>query len=388
MAILGGIFWSGVYLGYQKIVKESFFTCPQKETPFDLSLFWEAEKILKENYVEKEKLDPKDLLYGAIKGMVRSLQDPYTVFFTPKESKRFLEDISGEFEGVGMEIGIRDGQLLVIAPLEGTPAFKAGLRAGDKIIKIDGKSTQGISLEEAVNLIRGPRGTKVVLTILRENWTEPQDFEIVRAKIEIPSLKLEWKENDIVYVKIYEFTEKADYKFRKAALQIFSKKPRGIILDLRNNPGGYLEVATNIAGWFLEKGKIVAIEEFGDGRRKMYLSPGPAKLKDYPLVILINEGSASGSEILAAALREQKGVILVGEKSFGKGSVQEMKTLSDKSSLKITVAKWLTPKGNLIEKKGLEPDIKVKAKEKDFEKGIDSQLEKALWVLEEILAKK
>ncbi|MDI6603418.1 MAG: S41 family peptidase [Patescibacteria group bacterium] len=357
--------------------------CPPEE--IDFSLFWEAYHKLQKKFVDKEKFDIQKIIYGAISGMVQSLQDPYTIFLSPEETKRFIEDTKGFFEGVGMEIGIRKGQLQVIAPLEGTPAQRAGLRAGDKIMKIDNKSTVDMTIEEAVNLIRGPKGTEVTLTIFREGWEKTREFKITRAIIEIPSLKWEIKDNDIAYLKLYQFTEKADVDFKTASFEILNSSAKKIILDLRNNPGGYLEVAQAISGWFLEKGQIVTIEDFGEGKeQKKYLAEGPSRLLEYPLVVLINEGSASGSEILAGALRDNRGIILIGEKTFGKGSVQELEKLREGSSLKITVARWLTPKGELITDKGLEPDIKVEMTEEDYEKERDPQLDKAIEIIKEL----
>jgi carboxyl-terminal processing protease len=381
LLVILGSFVFGNYLGKQQVICQ---VCPPED--LDFSLFWETLDILKKKFVFQERLDYQKILYGAISGMVKSLEDPYTIFLTPEETKIFLEDVKGEFEGVGMEVGMRKGQLQVIAPLEGTPAQRAGLRAGDKIIKIGDTLTTQITLEEAVKLIRGPKGTEVVLTILREGWETPKEFKIVREVIEIPSLKWELKdigeEKPIVYLKLYHFSEKAKYAFKKAANEILKTPAQKIILDLRNNPGGYLEVAQDIAGWFLEKGEIVVIEDFGEKKeRKIYYAEGNAKLLSYPLVVLINQGSASGAEILAGALRDNRGIKLIGETSFGKGSVQELETLKDASSLKITVAKWLTPKGDLITDKGLEPDIKVEMTEEDYEEGRDPQLEKAIEVI-------
>jgi len=352
---------------------------------FDFSLFWETYEVLQEKFVDKGKFDNQKMLYGAIAGMVKSLGDPYTVFLDPEKTKRFVEDVRGTYEGVGMEIGIRKGQLQVIAPLEGTPAQKAGLRAGDKILEIDGNPTTDITIDEAVELIRGPKGTEVALTILRKEWDLPKEFKVKRAVIEIPSLKWELKEEEIAYIQLYQFTEKASSDFKKAALEILNSPAKKIILDVRNNPGGYLRVVQDIAGWFLEKGKMVAIEDFGKNKKNNYYkSPGPASFLDYPLVVLINEGSASGSEILAGALRDNRGVLLIGEKTFGKGSVQELEKLSGGSSLKVTVAHWLTPKGELITERGLEPDIKAEISEEDFEAGRDPQLEKAIEILKNL----
>jgi carboxyl-terminal processing protease len=381
--LIFGSFGLGIYFG-----KTQCKICPPEE--IDFSLFWEAYHKLQEKFVDKGKFDVQKMIEGAISGMVKSLEDPYTIFLNPEETKRFIEDVKGTFEGVGMEIDIKKGQLQVIAPLEGTPAQRAGLRAGDKIIKINDTLTADLTLDEAVNLIRGPKGTEVTLTIFREDWEKPKEFKIVRAVIEVPSLKWEIKRPasgypDIAYLKLYQFSEKASFDFSKAAIEILNSPAKKIILDLRNNPGGYLEVAQDIAGWFLKRREVVVIEDFGGGKeRNIYKAQGNASLVEYPTVILINQGSASGSEILAGALRDNRGILLIGEKSFGKGSVQELERLSQGSSLKITVAKWLTPKGELITDKGLEPDIKVEMTEEDYEAERDPQLDKAIEIIKNL----
>ena len=377
--LVGIIFISfglGVFYGKSQVICQ---ICPPEE--IDFSLFWEAYHKVQERFVSPEKFDIQKMIYGAISGMVKSLGDPYTIFLDPEETKRFIEDVSGTFEGVGMEIGMKKGQLQVIAPLEGTPAQRAGLRAGDKIIKINNTLSTDLTIDEAVNLIRGPKGTEVVLTIYREEWETTKEIKIIRAVIEIPSLKWELKE-DIAYLKIYQFSEKASFDFRKAAIEILDSPAEKIILDLRNNPGGYLVIAQDIAGWFLERGKIVVIENLGEVKgQKIYRAEGNALLLPYPMVILINQGSASGSEILAGALRDNRGLKIIGEKSFGKGSVQELEKLKGGSSLKITIAKWLTPKGQLITDLGLEPDLKVEMTEEDYEEERDPQLDKAIEII-------
>lgn len=373
-------FGLGIWFGKTQVICE---ICPPAE--IDFSLFWEAWNKLEEKFVDKEKFNTQEMIYGAVSGMVKSLDDPYTVFLKPEDTKRFMEDIKGAFEGVGMEIGIRNGQLQVIAPLEGTPAQKAGLRAGDKIIKVDDKPTADITTDEAVNLIRGSKGTEVILSIWRKDWGETKDIKIVRGVIEIPSLKWEIIEDNIAYLKLYHFTEKAAYDFTMAAIEILNSGTQKIILDLRNNPGGYLEVAQDIAGWFLSRGQIVVIEDFGEGQeRKEYKAEGNANLLTYSVVVLINQGSASGSEILAGALRDNRQVLLIGETTFGKGSVQELEKLKEGSSLKITIARWLTPNGELIADKGLEPDIKVEMTNEDYNEGRDPQLNKAIEIIKEL----
>jgi len=383
--IVSAAFGSGFYFGQSRlpaVPPEGIINSGLgKPDGTDFSLFWEAWNTLEKQFVDSAKIDYKKMLFGATSGMVSSLKDPYTIFMPPEETKIFKEDVSGEFQGVGIEIGIKNNVLTVIAPLEGTPAERAGLRPGDKIVEINGTSTDGMATEEAVKIIRGPRGTEVTLTILRDGWEEVKEFKIIRDVIEVPSLKWEMKNGGIAYIKIYSFSEAARWAFKKAALEVINSSAQKIVLDLRNNPGGYLEVAQDIAGWFLEDGQIVTVEDFGGKAENIeYKSNGPSSLVSYPIVILINQGSASASEILAGALRDNRGIKLIGEKSFGKGSVQELKELSE-GSLKITIARWLTPNGDLIAEKGLAPDIEIKITEEDRDKEKDPQLEKAIEIL-------
>ncbi|MDA1337535.1 MAG: S41 family peptidase [bacterium] len=351
----------------------------------DFSLFWDTWGILQEKYAKAESFDYQKMVYGAISGMVDSLEDPYTVFMEPEDSRRFQDDISGSFEGVGMEVGIRDRQLQIIAPLEGTPAKKAGLRSGDIIVKIDDSPTRSLSLDEAVSLIRGPRGTNVTLAILRDDWTETKDIVVTRATIKIVSVKWEIRKDNIAYVQLIHFSEDASGTFSAAATGILASSADRIILDLRNNPGGFLEVAVDIAGWFLERDQVVVIEDFGEeGSEVIYKAKGNGKLGSYPVIILMNQGSASASEILAGALRDHSAVALVGEKSFGKGSVQELENLTGGGALKVTVANWLTPNGDHITDIGLEPDVQVEMTPEDFASELDPQLDKALELIRDL----
>ncbi len=352
-------------------------TCAPED--IDFSLFWQSYNTLKEKFVNPGKIDNQKIIYGAISGMVKTLGDPYTVFYNPEETKKFEEQLLGIFEGIGIEIDIKNEQLVVITPLEGTPAQRSGLMAGDRVLKIDNTDASGISVDEAVSLIRGPKGTEVNLTVFRDGWKESKEIKIIRDVIKIPSLKWELLENNIAYVHIYQFSESLSSDFRKAAIEILNSPAKKIILDLRNNPGGYLEVSQYIAGWFLERGKIVVIEDFGNGKEKnIYKSEGNGEFMRYPMVALINKGSASASEILAGALRDDRDIKLIGEKSFGKGSIQEMVELKKESTIKITIAKWLTPKGVSISDVGLDPDIKSEMTEEDYKQNKDPQLEKAI----------
>lgn len=350
----------------------------------DFSLYWDVWDLLKEKYVDSKKLDANRLLYGSIKGMLQATGDPYTNFLDPEENKEFNEDITGSFEGIGAELGIKDGILTVIAPLEGTPAEKAGLRAGDKIVKIEETNTLDLNIDQAVKLIRGSKGTKVKLTILRENDEETKEIIVERDVINVKSVKLEMKDNDIAYVKIARFGEDTAAEFNSAVRSVNLRDLKGVVLDLRNNPGGYLDVAVNLASKMLPGGKVVVIEEDSAGKQKSIKSRGGNYLSDFYTVVLINEGSASASEILAGALRDNRdNVAILGEQSFGKGSVQELVTLSQNTAAKITIAKWLTPKGEQINNQGIKPDTEVKFTEDDFQNNRDPQLDKALEMLKE-----
>ncbi len=346
----------------------------------ELTLIMEAYHLIKSKFIDPGDIDRKELIHGAIRGMVDSLRDPHTTFFNLEDTKRFLEDSEGKFEGVGMEVGLRDNQFQVIAPLKGTPAYRAGLLSGDWIMKIDGVETKEMSAQEAVNLIRGPKGTEVILTILREGWNKPRDIHIIRDVIEISPLEWELIDGEIGHIKLYHFSMNANTEFKKAALDILDSPAKGIILDLRGNPGGHLDAAKQIGGWFMEKGEVFVIEDSTRGKREL-LALGPGRLSQYPIVVLINEGSASASEILAGALRDNRDVILIGQRSFGKGSIQSLERLSDGSSVKMTIARWLTPGGEVISEKGLTPDIEIEMTEEDYENDRDPQLDKALEVI-------
>lgn len=347
----------------------------------DFSLFWEAWNLVNEKYVDRAELDTQKMVFGAIEGMVKSIGDPFTVFLKAEENKRLKEDISGEFAGVGIEIGLRDEVLTVIAPLKDTPADRAGIIAGDKIFKIDDESTDGITLEEAVSKIRGRRGTKVVLTVSRkkDGKEETKEFELIRDRIKIPTAKWTKIEPDIGHIQLFSFNQNAKAELDKALNDLKKRRAdQRIILDLRNNPGGLLDLAIEISGFFLESGSVVVIEDFGNGQRDELKSRADGALKNAKVVVLINKGSASASEIVAGALHDNKGVKLIGEKTFGKGSVQQVEELRFRTSLKITVAKWLTPKGRSISEEGIEPDIKVEMTEEDTKNDKDPQLEKAI----------
>ncbi|HLD00027.1 hypothetical protein A2841_01980 [Candidatus Kaiserbacteria bacterium RIFCSPHIGHO2_01_FULL_48_10] len=349
----------------------------------DFKLFWEVwQKVKQESIVQN--INDQDLFYGAIRGIVGSLKDPYSIFLTPVETKKFNEELSGSFEGIGAEIGFNKNKILsIIAPLPGTPAERAGLKAGDMIFKINSEETGNMSLDEAVSKIRGTKGTQVILSIFREGDSEPKDYTITRDKIAIESVKWEMKksgEKDVAYVKISHFNGDTADKFAKFVLPIMQKNPQGIILDLRNNPGGFLDASVRIASHWVGSDVVVIEQEKGDKRTPLN-GGGIARFGDIPTIILVNGGSASASEIVAGALQDHGKAKLVGEKTFGKGSVQELQSLSDGSTVKLTIAKWLTPKGTSISDKGITPDVEVKITDKDFEVKLDPQLDKALELL-------
>jgi len=393
VAVLSGSYYAGYEKGVLNpkinIIKGVNNIENGKEVGVDFSLFWDAWKTIKDKFVDSDKVTNQALIYGAISGLLNATGDPYTVFMPPVDANDFNQEISGEFGGIGAELAIKQGQLTIVAPLKDTPAERARLQSGDIIVKIYDESASGLSTDEAVKKIRGEKGTEVRLTIFRESFEKPQEFKIIRDTIQVPTL--DWKmineqgkevsNNGIIYAQLYNFYEKSPILVYQMAAQAIMRNPKGIILDLRNNPGGYLEAATNIASWFLNRGDTIVSEKFQTGDNQEFKSENTGIFKDTPVVILINQGSASASEILAGALRDNRNIKLVGVKSFGKGSVQELEQLKDDSQIKITIAHWLTPKGHMIDKNGLNPDFEVKVSEQDTKDGTDSQFNKALEII-------
>ncbi len=387
--VLGASFWLGTWYGYthrpsaEKVLGIINQKSPENLQSVDMGLFWEAWARLEEKYVDRAKIDRQKMVYGAIQGLAQSLKDPYTQFFPPAETKQFQQDIKGSFGGIGAEIGIRKGVLTVIAPLKGNPAERAGIKAADSILKINDTPTADLALEEAVRMIRGEVGTKVRLLIFHEGMSKPKEYTITRETIRIVILTTEKRPDGIFVIKLNEFTENAASEFRKAMQEFADSRSQKLILDLRNNPGGYLTVAVDIASWFAPAGDIIAREHYADGKEDLYRSSGYRLLENVPTVVLVNEGSASASEIVSGALRDIRGIKLIGAKTFGKGSVQEVVDMSHDVSMKITIAKWLTPKGTEINGKGLEPDIKVEIPETPAkaDEGKDLILEKGVEVL-------
>lgn len=368
----------------------------------DFEVFWKTWNVLNEKFVPASTTAPvvntEDRVWGAIKGLAASLNDPYTVFLPPEEAKLFFENINGNFEGVGMEVGMRHEILTVIAPLKGMPAEKAGVRAGDKIVQINGTITTNLSIDKAVLMIRGKKGTAVKLTLIRENADKPVEVSIVRDVIEVPTIETEVKTHatkgggtdhtsallsNIYVLRLFSFTGDSVNDFRKSLRSFIESGTNKLVIDLRGNPGGYLEAAVDMASWFLPSGKVVVrqagskVEEDKIWRSKGY----DVFHKNLKLVILIDGGSASASEILAGALSEHGVATLVGTKTFGKGSVQELVEITPDTALKVTTARWLTPNGLSISDAGITPDVVVEVTAEDLKAGRDPQLDAAIEIL-------
>ncbi|TNF56295.1 S41 family peptidase [bacterium] len=350
----------------------------------EVKIFVETIALIKKNYVDEVK--DKDLVRGAIKGMLTSL-DPHSSFMPPEVYKELQVNTKGEFGGLGIQISIKDGVLTVIAPIEDTPAYKAGIKAGDKIIKINGKTTKDMSLHDAVTKLRGPRGTSVTITIFREGLEKPKDIKIVRDIIKIKSVKSKVIDDNIGYVKILEFQQKTGKELKKAMEKLAEEEINALILDLRNNPGGLLTSSIDVSSQFLSPDKLVVYIKDRKGEKTKYFSRKTSRVYDYPMIVLVNQGSASASEIVAGALQDWGKAVVLGTQTFGKGSVQTVIPLSDGSGLRLTTARYYTPKDRSIQAKGIEPDIAVELvsadgvkghpaiREKDLERHLDNDTE-------------
>lgn len=345
---------------------------------FVFTPFSEAKKILHEKFIGT--LDEAELSYGAVEGLVRAAGDPYTAFSDPEETKQFKETLKGSFSGIGAEMGVEGGLIVVIAPLEGSPAEKAGVKAGDIVVAIDDKNlAEDTSLDDAVRMIRGPKGTQVKLTVIHAESREKSDIIITRDDIEVQSVKSEVRDG-IAHISISSFNGDTSSKFTKAAKDAKRAGVRGIILDVRGNPGGYLDTAVDIASEFLPPNATVVIEK---GKTETtHHAKRTGSLRGIPHVVLMDQSSASASEILAGALQDNLGTELIGEKSFGKGSVQDVIDLSDGSSIRVTIAKWFTPKGTSIADEGITPTISVEDNEDTKE---DEQLMRAMEELKKLI---
>ncbi|MFA6429017.1 MAG: S41 family peptidase [Patescibacteria group bacterium] len=347
----------------------------------DFKLFWELWDTMKEKYYQQPVTD-KALFYGAMSGLAQSVGDPYTMFFEPVSAEAFQQQLAGKFQGIGAEIGLKNEQIQIIAPLPDTPAERAGLRAGDWIIKIDGTETVGMTVEKAVSLIRGDKGTKVTLSIYRPNVEKPSfDVTITRDDIQVRSVKTKMLASGLMVIEVTHFNGDTGTLFEQAVQEAKKKQPKGIILDLRNNPGGFLDMALEISGYWV--GDQIVVKERRQGKVVETLlgtvrQPAFGKI---PTVVLVNQGSASAAEIVAGALQDHGKAKLVGTKTFGKGSVQDYQSLRDGSAIKITVAEWVTPQERTINKSGLEPDIVVERTAEDYEAERDPQLDRAVGIL-------
>lgn len=388
LAISVGSFFGGLNMGKKGFVYSGhdFQIVNQNNQTHvvDYNLLWQVLDTLNQKYIDKP-IDQQKALYGAVEGAVASLGDPYTVFFDPQQYNDFKTQLAGSFEGIGAEVGLKEGNLIIVAPIAGAPAEKAGLKAGDIVLKIDGTDTNGMTLDDAVNKIRGPKGTQVKLTIFRPSTNKQSDITITRATIAITSVKWSYKTTTtgkkIAVIQVSQFGDDTIDLFRKAVDDIQTQNVSGVVIDLRDDPGGYLDDAVQLSSYWLDKGQLVVSEKHSDGSDIQYTAKGGNVFKGMPTVVLINGGSASASEIMSGALHDHGDAKLVGQKSFGKGSVQELIDMPQNTALKVTVAKWYTPDGININKNGIEPDIKVDFTAEDAQNNKDPQMDKALDLL-------
>src|SRR3989344_3427765 len=355
-----------------------------KKANLDFSLFWNVWDELDQKFVSKDKLDPTAMYYGAIKGMVGALDDPYTFFLTPEENKQSKDDLGGLFEGIGAQLGLKEGRIIVVAPIKSSPAERAGIRSGDIILKVNNVSTLDWPLQKAVTKIRGPKGTKVAITICREGVEKT--YTITREAIKISSVELDHK-GTVAVLKLNRFgddtNDEWDRQIDVIAQELANGTINSMVLDVRDNPGGFLQSAIYISGEFLPRGAVVVKQEYKDKRKgQTFIVERNGRLLTIPLVVLINNGSASASEIVAGALRDHKRAKLIGVKSYGKGSIQEALDLKSGAGLHVTIARWVLPNGDWINGKGIVPDIKIESKKPDVKntqtKDQDTQLDKAI----------
>jgi carboxyl-terminal processing protease len=380
------------YVGYQAghkgyiFIPKTFQVISQSDAPttVDYSLLWKAIDVLNQKYIDKP-IDQQKILYGAVSGAVSAMGDPYTTFFPPQQLTDFQTQLAGSFGGIGAEVGEKDGNVVVIAPLDGTPAKAAGIMAGDIIVQVDGQSTAGWSVDQAVNKIRGLKGTPVTLQIARQGQDKPLTFKIIRDTIVVKSVKWSYKTvsvngqtKTVAVITISEFGDDTTGLVNQAVNDILTHNVSGIIVDLRNNPGGYLQSAVDVASNWVKQGDLVVSEAHSDGTTITYKGLGNPRLAGIKTLVMINGGSASAAEILSGALHDHGFAQLLGEKSFGKGSVQELVDLPGGSAVKVTIAKWITPNGVNLNHNGLDPDIPVKLTADDVNAGKDPQMDAAL----------
>lgn len=356
----------------------------------NFKIFWDVWNKIQSEYIDRPVGETK-LFYGALAGLVAGLDDPFSTFMEPQTATEFQDGLAGKFEGIGAEIGIRNDVLTIISPLVESPAEKAGLLAGDVILEIDGFSTKNIDVNEAVRRIRGDQGTSVKLKIYRPKEEKMMDFDVTRDVIKIVSVELHkitkeqydvLGEQQVDLIKVTNFNADTEERFRRAVAEAAKDKPAGIILDLRSNPGGYLDTAIALANAWVDQGRVIVAEKFANDK-KVNLAPNQPVLNNVKTVVLVNGGSASSSEIVAGALQDHGLATLIGEKTFGKGSVQQLENLADGSAVKLTIARWLTPNGRTIDKEGIKPDIEVGRTVEDINNGKDPQLDRAIQFLVE-----
>lgn len=397
LIIFIALFFSGIFfvfgfsVGKNQIetdVPFDFAVVENKQGPenVDFTLFWNVWDLVKDKYVDHDNLKAQDMIHGAIKGMLAATGDPYTTFLDPEQFADLNEELSGSFEGIGAEVGIKDGIVTIVTPLEESPAQKAGLRAGDKVVEIEGENTVDMTIDEAVKKMRGEKGTELHLKIFRldDENTQAEDVMVIRDTIHIDSVRVDFLDNDIAHLKILQFGDDTIREFNQAITDVRSRKSKGLIVDLRNNPGGILHTAVVLASKFLPNNAVVVIEEDAQKNRQNLYTTGAHPFMEMPVVVLINEGSASASEILAGTLRDNRDdVVIVGKQSFGKGSVQELIPTSTTTAAKITVAKWLTPNGEQINEKGITPDEVVEYTSDDYKNDRDPQLDRAIELMSE-----
>ncbi|MBP9798293.1 S41 family peptidase [Candidatus Woesebacteria bacterium] len=399
VAILIAVFGSGYRMGERKAqskprdtaYKYSVENLEEGNTQnIDFSLFWEAWNSLEQKYVDKKKVDPKVLYYGAIKGMVASVGDSYTFFLTPDENKESKRDLEGKFFGIGAELGLKNNQIMIVTPLKNSPAERAGIKPGDYIIEVDGASTKNWTLFEAVNKIRGDKGTKVALTVVREGADKELKIPVERGEINVPFVEVTY-ENDVAIVELSRFGDPTNDLWDKISDEIAQKKQtgqiKGMIIDVRGNPGGYLQSAIHISSDFVKKDTVIVKQEYADQEPDIYTSDRDGKLIGMPVVMLMNAGSASAAEIVGGALRDTVGAKIVGENSFGKGTVQTAEDLTGGAGIHITISKWILPKGSWINEKGIKPDYPIENDTADgntLTRETDLQLNKAVEVLNSV----
>ncbi len=366
-AAILGVFVLGLYIGYaHRPYVASVLGVSNTDVPVgvnaDFAPFWKVWNTIDQKFPDADKVSAQDRVYGAIQGLVGSLGDPYSVYFPPTDAQNFQDTISGTFDGIGMEVGEKNNVLTVIAPLKGTPADLAGIKAGDNILAINGTTTNAMSIDDAVTMIRGAAGTTVTLSILHDGASAPVTIPVVRGTINVPSLDSTLRPDGVYVISLYNFDASSDSLMTAALKKFAASGSKDLVIDLRGNPGGYLDSAVDIASYFLPEGETVVTEDYGtNGTPRVYRSKGYdlLNMSKIKVALLVDKGSASAAEILAGALSEHNVAPLIGQTTYGKGSVQEVLNITDSTTLKLTVAKWLTPNGDWISKKGIDPTIPV-----------------------------